>query len=51
MNIIEIKNLEKKYEGETVLKNINLTVEQGEFICIHGKSGCGKSTLLKETLI
>ena len=46
MNIIEIKNLEKKYEGETVLKNINLTVEQGEFICIHGKSGCGKSTLL-----
>ena len=46
MNIIEITNLEKKYEGETVLKNINLTVEQGEFICIHGKSGCGKSTLL-----
>jgi len=46
MNIIEITNLEKKYEGETVLKNINLTVEQGEFICLHGKSGCGKSTLL-----
>ena len=46
MNIIEITNLEKKYEGETVLKTINLTVEQGEFICLHGKSGCGKSTLL-----
>ena len=30
----------------TVLDNVNLTVAQGEFICIIGHSGCGKSTLL-----
>jgi bicarbonate transport system ATP-binding protein len=30
----------------TVIQNINLTVQQGEFICIIGHSGCGKSTLL-----
>jgi bicarbonate transport system ATP-binding protein len=29
-----------------VIQNINLTVQQGEFICIIGHSGCGKSTLL-----
>lgn len=30
----------------TVLKDVNLTVQQGEFICVIGHSGCGKSTLL-----
>ncbi|KAM3089756.1 nitrate ABC transporter ATP-binding protein [Phormidesmis sp. 146-35] len=30
----------------TVLENVNLTVQQGEFICVIGHSGCGKSTLL-----
>nr|MBP3283544.1 ATP-binding cassette domain-containing protein [Treponema sp.] len=28
------------------MKNINLTINRGEFICIVGSSGCGKSTLL-----
>ena len=33
--------------GETpALKNINLTIQEGEFICLVGPSGCGKSTLL-----
>lgn len=30
----------------TVLKDIDLTINQGEFICVIGHSGCGKSTLL-----
>ncbi len=30
----------------TVLKDVNLTVSEGEFICVIGHSGCGKSTLL-----
>lgn len=46
MNLVEINNLTKKYEKKTILKDISLTVEEGEFVCIHGKSGCGKSTLL-----
>ncbi|TYG35511.1 ABC transporter ATP-binding protein [Lonepinella koalarum] len=48
---IEIKNLSKHYQKEnsqmTVLDNINLTINKGEFITIVGHSGCGKSTLLK----
>ena len=49
-NILTIKNLEKKYisdsEELTVLKNLNLTVEEGSKIVIVGESGSGKSTLL-----
>ena len=33
-------------EPYTVLENVNLTVYEGEFICVIGHSGCGKSTLL-----
>ena len=47
---IEIKNLSLLYESENAtyeaLKDINLTINRGEFICIVGSSGCGKSTLL-----
>ncbi|MBR6171837.1 MAG: ABC transporter ATP-binding protein [Eubacterium sp.] len=50
MNVIEVQNLNKSFingKQETkVLKNINLTVEQGEFVSIMGPSGSGKSTLL-----
>ncbi|MBQ3670619.1 MAG: ABC transporter ATP-binding protein [Treponema sp.] len=50
--IIEIRNLSLTYESESegtgyeALKNINLTINKGEFVCIVGSSGCGKSTLL-----
>lgn len=52
MPAIEFRNITKYYEnleGEetTALKNINLTVKDGEFVCVLGPSGCGKSTLLE----
>lgn len=46
MPLLEIKNLVKNYADRTVLKGINLSVEQGEVVVILGPSGCGKSTLL-----
>ena len=49
MEKIKIKNLIFSYPNskKTALDDINLTVNQGEFVTICGKSGCGKSTLLR----
>ncbi len=48
---LEIAQLTKQFATAkgpiTALENINLHVEQGEFICVVGASGCGKSTLLR----
>ena len=49
MILLKIENLKKTYHDANdliVLDNLNLTVEQNEFIGIVGTSGCGKSTLL-----
>ena len=45
--IIEAKNINKKYQNVTVLKNINLTIYPNEIISIIGPSGAGKTTLLQ----
>ena len=45
--ILEIKNLKKSYGENEVLKDISLTVHQGEVISIIGSSGSGKSTFLR----
>ena len=47
MTILEIKNLDFSYDGEAVLKDVNLTVRQKDFIAIIGPNGGGKTTLLK----
>ncbi len=47
---LAIENVSKVYPTKkgayTVLQNVNLSVQQGEFVCFIGHSGCGKSTLL-----
>ena len=45
-NILSAKNISKSFEGTKVLKEINLSINQGEIISISGPSGAGKTTLL-----
>lgn len=47
INVIRIENVYKSFYKLEVLKNINLTVEKGEVVCVIGPSGSGKSTLLR----
>ena len=50
MSLIELKNLTLGYEKDIILKNINISIEENDFICIVGPNGSGKSTLVKGIL-
>ena len=45
--IIELRNVSKSFDGETVLKNLSLDIHDKEFITLLGPSGCGKTTALR----
>ncbi len=45
--IIELKNISKAFDGQTVLDNINLDIYDNEFLTLLGPSGCGKTTTLR----
>lgn len=47
MTYLNLKNISKTFNENNVVKNINLAVEQGEFISFLGPSGCGKTTTLR----
>lgn len=47
MSLLEMKNIKKSFNGVEVLKDISLTVDEGEVLGIIGPSGSGKSTLLR----
>ncbi len=44
---LEVKNLNKQYDGKAILSDINFSVQEGEFLSVLGVSGCGKTTLLR----
>lgn len=45
--IIELKNISKSFDGETVLDHISLDIYDNEFLTLLGPSGCGKTTILR----
>ena len=47
MSRIELKNLRKEYGSTVAVNDLNLTIEDGEFIVLVGPSGCGKTTTLR----
>ena len=49
--VLDIIDLYKNYGPVDVLKNINVSIEPGDFLVLVGPSGCGKSSLVKAGLL
>ncbi len=45
--LIEFQNIVKSFDGQVVLKGVNLNIYENEFVTLLGPSGCGKTTLLR----
>ena len=44
--MLEIKGLKKRFKAKEVLKNLNLSINEGEIVCLLGNNGAGKTTLI-----
>lgn len=49
-DLLQLKNVSKRYKNKVILENVNLTFQQGEIISLLGPSGSGKTTLLNMIL-
>ena len=47
MKLLEVKNLNKKFDDKRILKDINFSIDKGKIVGLLGKNGVGKSTLIK----
>ena len=47
MELIRLENITKSFDDTVVLKGINLSVDENEFVTLLGPSGCGKTTTLR----
>ena len=47
MSLLEVSHVKKQFDGQTVLEDISLSLEEGQVLGIIGPSGSGKSTLLR----
>ncbi|WP_133153866.1 ATP-binding cassette domain-containing protein, partial [Vibrio sp. 10N.261.55.A7] len=45
--VIKLSSISKSFDGNTVINNLSLNVQHGEFLTILGPSGCGKTTVLR----
>ena len=45
--ILKCNNLTIGYDNHPIIKDINLEIDQGDYVCIFGDNGSGKSTLVK----
>lgn len=47
MSYLQLQNLSKRYGDTTVVKDVNISVQQGQLVTLLGPSGCGKTTVLR----
>ena len=45
--ILKMKNITKRFGGVTALKNVDMSINEGEIVCLLGENGSGKSTMIK----